>query len=164
MYNLDISDSVQTLCDYLASNKELNDFCKAQFNKKLTVFGGDFLRRDIPSKTECPYIILTDFRKHEGLYVERNTYQFTIYCGVSTEKLEEFETDTGVVIPDVYDVCSKFMTLIQKVLNERDNYNRPIATIDTNGAFPVMGTHWAGRLVVKLAIEQNIGMNHQETI
>ena len=31
MYNLDISDSVQKLCDYLATNKELNDFCKEQF-------------------------------------------------------------------------------------------------------------------------------------
>ena len=65
----------------------------------------------------------------------------------------------------MYDVCAKFMTLIQKVLNERNNYNRPIATIDTNGAFPVMGTHWAGRMVIKLAIEPTIGrQNYKETI
>lgn len=160
MQNVDGADGLLSIAKYLKDDGAIIDFCKYQFDKELTVAVGDLPRLKIPTVKETPYIVLTDFAKKEGLNIEFNNYKFNLYVGVGSDKVE-YVDDNGILIPDLYDVGSHFMTLIQDELNKRRNYDRPISSLITDGPYPVdpAGKHWAGRMTINLRINTTIGGN-----
>jgi hypothetical protein len=165
LQNLDISETLLNLGVYLKTNKNINDFCRTQFTKELKVYAGDFLRKDIPEVKDCPYIVLTDFKKKEGQNIEFCEYKVTVFLGVGSDKLEYVE-EQGVIIPDIYDVGAKLMTLIEQEFNNPEERNRPISRIDTSGLYPLnpAGTHWVGRMDIAFRIYQTLGTTYQEEL
>lgn len=167
MQNTDISDSVLRLAKFIKNDADVVQFCADNFpDKTLTVYAGDMLRRDIPSDSECPYVVLTDFQiEKEGQNIESCDYSFSLYVGVSTDKMEYVEED-GVLMPDVYDVCAKFMTLLKEIFNDPAKRPRPISKVSSRGPFPVSpsGGHWVGILDITLRIYQAIGTSYNEEL
>lgn len=164
MQNLDISDSLLKLGKYIKQNENIVEFCHDHMNKDLKVFVGDLLRRDIPAVNDCPYVVITDWFKKEGQNVEFCAYRATMYIGVATDELYYAEQD-GVIIPDIYDVGAKLMTLIEQELNSEQR-NRPLAICEVDSPVPITadGRHWQGRMKIELRIYQAMGSCYQEEL
>lgn len=166
LQNLDISDSLLELGRYLKHNKEIDDFCITQCNKHLKVYIGDFLRKDIPTAEDTPYIVLTDFRKLEGQNVEFCTYSLDLYVGIGSNNIVTVELEEDITMPDLYDLTVKLMNLLQKVINDKEYRNRPISRIRTSGAYPIssLGNHWVGKLEIEWRIYQTLGTQYTEEL
>ena len=158
--NLDISETVLSICNYLASNSEIASFCQENFQKGVKVIAGEVTRNKIPKKGDAPYIVLYDFKKKEGNNIEWAGYTCVISIGISAQKDEEYiGINNNVYILDAYDVLSKFMNLIEEVLIKREG--DPIATCNSMGPYPESpdGTHWVGFLEAGWRIYQAMGGN-----
>lgn len=164
MQNLDISDALIRLGKKLSKDSDIADFCNEQFKKAVTVFVGDTLRSQEPTFDKTPYIVITDFQKQEGQNVEFCSYSFTIYVGVGGEKSELVEDENGLLMPDLFDVGAKFMTLIEAVLNDPKKNLRPCSKVNTAGPFPLdpAGRHWLGKMQISKRIYQHVGTSYQE--
>ena len=98
LQNLDISDTLIELGKFLKNDSAIQEFCEDNFSQELKVFVGDFTRKTIPSVKDCPYIVLTDFKKKEGQNIEFCSYGVTAYIGVSANEetfvdVDEEETE-----------------------------------------------------------------------
>lgn len=164
MQNLDISDGLIRLGKKLKNDKDISDFCREQFGKTVTVFVGDTLRSQEPTLNRTPYIVITDFRKQEGQDIEFCPYSFTIYVGVGGEKSELVEDENGLLMPDLFDVGAKFMTLIEDVLNDPSKNLRPCSKVNTAGPFALdpAGKHWLGKMEIVKRVYQHLGTSYQE--
>lgn len=96
LQNLDISDTLIELGKFLKNDSEITEFCEENFSQELKVYVGDFTRKTIPTVKDCPYIVLTDFRKKEGQNIEFCNYGVTAFIGVSADE----ETFVDVDEPD----------------------------------------------------------------
>lgn len=165
LQNLDVSDSLIKLGVYLKTSERIKAFCKDQFGKEISIYAGDFLRKDIPDERKTPYIVMTDFRKKEGQNIEFCDYEITFFVGVSCKKVEWIE-ESGIIMPDVFDVGAKLMTLIEDDLNDETKRERPISKVIAHAPYPInpTGTHWVGDMVVTFRIYQTMGTNYQEDL
>lgn len=150
---------------YLKTSERLIAFCKDQFNKEFKVYAGDFVRKDIPDERDTPYIVMTDFRKREGQNIQFCDYDITFFVGVSCKEMTWIEED-GVLMPDIYDVGAKFMTLIEDELNNPHRRERPISQVIAHAPYPInpTGTHWVGDMTVTFRIYQTLGTKYQEDL
>lgn len=194
LQNLDISDTLIELGKFLKNDSDIQTFCEENFSQELKVFVGDFTRKTIPSVKDCPYIVITDFKKKEGQNIEFCSYGATLFVGVSaneetfvdvdeeetnetsdetndnteeeTNETEETsdETAPSVYMLDVYDVAAKFMTLIENVFNDKNKRYRPLSRCDTDGPYPLDTKHWTGRMDLVWRIYQTLGTTYQEEL
>ena len=74
LQNLDISETLISLGNFLQNDSAIQDFCMDHFGEPIKVYVGDFVRKTIPTSADCPYIVLTDFKKKEG------QPSFLFYC------------------------------------------------------------------------------------
>lgn len=162
LQNLDISDTLLALGRDLLQNQNIINFCQTNFNKALRVFVGDFIREQIPTVGDCPYIVLTDFKKKEGQNIEFCEYNVTAFVGVAMNNPDYAEQD-GVVIADIFDVGAKLMTLIEEELNSPTR-NRPLSKVNTDGPFPIVPKHWVGKMDLSFRIYQTLGTDYQEEL
>lgn len=162
LQNLDISETLIRLGAFIRDDNDIQEFAEEHFGKALKIFVGDFSRKVIPVVTDCPYIVLTDFKKKEGQHIEFCEYRLTAFIGVSAD--ETFVDEHGVLMPDVYDVGAKFMTLIETIFNDENKRNRPLARCDTEGPYPLDTKHWVGRMELTWRIYQTLGTDYQEEL
>lgn len=162
LQNLDISDSLIKLGAFIRDDHAVQEFMEEQFGKDLKIFVGDFTRKTIPVVADCPYIALTDFKKKEGQNIEFCEYRVTAFIGVSAD--ETFVEEHGILMPDVYDVGAKFMTLIETIFNDKNKRYRPLSKCDTEGPYPLDAKHWVGKMELTWRIYQTLGTNYQEEI
>jgi hypothetical protein len=163
--NTDIADAQLRIADYLLTDTNIIDFCNTQFGKAPTVYAMDMRRKFIPTVKDCPYIVVYNFKKLEGMHVDFARYTATIVIGVSGDSNKELaKDDKGVIFDDTSDVCAKFMTLVQGVLNNYNDKTRPLSRCESNGPGPVEtdGSHWVGFLNVQWRIFQTLGTNTEE--
>ena len=163
LQNLDISDTLISLGVFLKNDLLVQDFCDEHFAKGLRVFVGDFTRKTIPNVADCPYIVLTDFKKKEGQNIEFCEYSVTAFVGISADDESVIDAD-GVTMMDVYDVGAKFMTLLEKIFNDKRKRNRPLSRCDTDGPYPLDVKHWVGKMDMTWRIYQTLGTTYQEEL
>ena len=192
LQNLDISDTLVNLGRFILNDTDIQEFCSENFTEDLSVYVGDFTRKTIPNATDCPYIVLTDFKKKEGQNIEFCEYYVTAFVGMSTDVLVEETTDEtddtentesetteteeteeteetvveedGVVMLDIYDVGAKFMTLIESIFNDKNKRNRPLSRCETDGPYPLDVKHWVGKMELTWRIYQTLGTTYQEEL
>lgn len=167
LQNLSIKDAIVSIGVLLKTDAEIRAFCTTRFNKPYPkVMVGDMTRRDIPDGRDAPYIVITDFQKQEGQNIEFCQYEFTIWVGVSADENQISDDYEDVEILDLYACCADLMTLIEKVLNDPRNNNRPCSKVNTSGPFPIdpAGNHWVGKLKVNKRIYQTLGTKYQEDL
>ena len=92
LQNLDISNTLVALGEFIKNDTDIQSFCEENFTEDLSVYVGDFTRKTIPTAANCPYIVLTDFKKKEGQNIEFCEYHTTAFVGVSVDVLTEDET------------------------------------------------------------------------
>ena len=163
LQNLDISDTLISLGTFLKNDPAIQEFCESHFSDELTIYVGDFTRKTIPTVKDCPYIVLTDFKKKEGQNIEFCSYGVTAFVGVSADDEVFVEVD-GVIMPDVYDVGAKFMTLIEAVFNDKAKRYRPLSRCETDGPYPLDVKHWVGKMELTWRIYQTLGTTYQEEL
>ena len=167
LQNLDISNTLIELGNFLKGDSAIQEFCDDNFSQELKVYVGDFTRKTIPSVKDCPYIVITDFKKKEGQNIEFCSYGATLFVGVSANEETFVELENGqddVYLLDVYDVTAKFMTLIENVFNDKTKRNRPLSRCDTDGPYPLDTRHWTGRMDLVWRIYQTLGTTYQEEL
>ena len=162
LQNLDISDTLIGLGNFLKNDSAIDAFCNDNFSQELKIYVGDFTRKTIPTVADCPYIVLTDFRKKEGQNIEFAEYKVTAFIGVSAD--ESVVDVEGIEMMDAYDVCAKFMTLLETVFNDKTKRNRPLSRVDTDGPYPLDTKDWTGRLDLTWRIYQTLGTTYQEEL
>ncbi len=162
LQNLDISDTLIKLGVFIRNDRAVQEFVEQHFGQSLTVYAGDFTRKIIPTVANCPYVALTDFKKKEGQNIEFCDYTLTAYIGVAAD--ETFVEDHGILMPDVYDVGAKFMTLIETIFNDREKRDRPLARCQTEGPYPLDAKHWVGKMELTWRIYQTLGTTYQEEL
>lgn len=162
LQNLDISDTLLSLGTFLKNDAAIQEFCSQHFDNELAIYVGDFTRKTIPSSGNCPYIVLTDFKKREGQNIEFCDYYATAFIGVSSD--ESVVDVDGIMMPDVYDVGAKFMTLIEAVFNDKTKRNRPLSKCSTDGPYPLDVKHWVGKMELAWRIYQTLGTTYQEEL
>ena len=162
LQNLDISDTLIKLGAFIRDDKDVMEFIEKNFDRQLKLYAGDFTRKIIPTISDCPYVALTDFRKKEGQNIEFCDYQVTAYIGVAAD--EAFIEEHGVLMPDVYDVGAKFMTLIEAIFNDKNKRCRPLSRCETEGPYPLDAKHWVGKMELTWRIYQTLGTNYQEEL
>lgn len=162
LQNLDISDTLISLGDFLKKDADIQEFCGEHFVEPLKVYVGDFVRKTIPTSADCPYIVLTDFKKKEGQNIDFCEYNVVLLVGVSSDE-SMVEVDS-VLMLDVYDVGAKFMTLIESVFNDKTKRYRPLSRCDTDGPYPLDVKHWVGKMDLTWRIYQTLGTTYQEEL
>ena len=162
LQNLDISDTLLALGSFIKNDNLIQEFCNQHFDNELSVYVGDFARKTIPSAADCPYIVITDFKKKEGQNIEFCDYYATVYIGVTSD--ESVVDVDGVLMPDVYDVGAKFMTLLETIFNDKNKRNRPLSRCETDGPYPLDVRHWVGRMELTWRIYQTLGTTYQEEL
>ena len=157
--NIDISNAMIDIGNYLKDNPNIKAFCQEQFGKELTVIVGATLRRQLPGHDKTPYVHFYNFDKREGVDVEWCRYRGNILVGVGTGANNDFVEDGGVYILDAYDVTTKLMNLIIKELNDYKEKSRPLSTVETEGPDPIEadGSVWAGFLNCTWRVYQSMG-------
>ena len=163
LQNLDISDTLIQLGKFLKEDADIQEFCNEHFSQELKVFVGDFTRKTIPTVKECPYIVLTDFKKKEGQNIEFCSYGVTAFIGISADETY-VDVDGELYMLDVYDVGAKFMTLIEAVFNDKNKRYRPLSRCDTDGPYPLDTRHWVGHMGLVWRIYQTLGTTYQEEL
>lgn len=163
LQNLDISDTLIELGNFIKNDEAVQEFCENHFAQELKIFVGDFARKHIPVAADCPYIVLNDFRKKEGQNIEFCDYYATAFIGVSADDTEYVDMD-GVLMPDVYDVGAKFMTLIETIFNDKTKRNRPLSRCETLGPYPLDVRHWVGEMRLTWRVYQTLGTTYQEDL
>ena len=162
LQNLDISDTLISLGNFLKEDEAIQEFCEDHFDESLKVYVGDFVRKTIPTSADCPYIVLTDFKKKEGQNIEFCEYQVVLLVGLTSD--EALVNVEDVLMLDVYDVGAKFMTLIEDVFNDKTKRNRPLSRCETDGPYPLDVKHWVGRMNLTWRIYQTLGTTYQEEL
>ena len=162
LQNLDISDTLLSLGAFIKNDTEVQEFCEQHFDNELSIYVGDFARKTIPSAADCPYIVITDFKKKEGQNIEFCDYYATAYIGVTSD--ESVVDVDGVLMPDVYDVGAKFMTLLETIFNDKAKRNRPLSRCETDGPYPLDVRHWVGKMELTWRIYQTLGTTYQEEL
>jgi len=164
LQNLDISDTLIALGSFIKEDSAVQDFVTDSFETgtELKVYVGDFTRKTIPTAADCPYIAITDFRKKEGQNIEFCDYRATLYVGVASD--DTFVEDDDVLMPDVYDLGAKFMTLLETIFNDKTKRNRPLSRCETDGPYPLDTKHWVGRMELTWRIYQTLGTDYQEEL
>ena len=162
LQNLDISDTLLSLGAFIKNDEAVQEFCGQNFDNELSVYVGDFARKTIPSAADCPYIVITDFKKKEGQNIEFCDYYATAYIGVTSD--ESVVDVDGVLMPEVYDVGAKFMTLLESIFNDKTKRNRPLSRCETDGPYPLDVRHWVGKMELTWRIYQTLGTTYQEEL
>ena len=162
LQNLDISDTLVNLGLFIKNDRDIQEFCSQHFDNELSIYVGDFTRKTIPSAADCPYIVITDFKKKEGQNIEFCDYYATAYIGVTSD--ESVVDVDGILMPDVYDVGAKFMTLIEAIFNDKTKRNRPLSRCETDGPYPLDVKHWVGKMELTWRIYQTLGTTYQEEL
>lgn len=164
--NADIMDIALKIGGYLKTNPNILDFIKEQFGKEeIQVRVGEMLHVQLPVAEDTPYLVLFDWRKREGIHVEFCVYSCKIAIGVGAGARPNFVVDdNGVMFLDAYDVSHKFAQLIISEINNRDDNNRPLAIVETRGAYPIEpdGSHWNIVLECSWRVYQTMGFNQEE--
>ena len=162
LQNLDISDTLISLGNFLKNDAAIQEFCEDHFDEPLKIYVGDFVRKTIPSSADCPYIVLTDFKKKEGQNIEFCEYLVVLLVGLTSDEAL-IEVDDLLML-DVYDVGAKFMTLIEDVFNDKTKRNRPLSRCETDGPYPLDVKHWVGKMDLTWRIYQTLGTTYQEEL
>lgn len=162
LQNLDISDTLISLGNFLKNDSAIQEFCGDHFNESLKIYVGDFARKTIPTAADCPYIVITDFAKKEGQNIEFCDYKAVLFVGLSSD--ETLVSVDDVLMLDVYDLGAKFMTLIEDVFNDKAKRNRPLSRCETVGPYPLDVKHWVGRMDLTWRIYQTLGTTYQEEL
>ena len=162
LQNLDVSDTLLSLGEFIKNDNLIQEFCEQHFGNELSIYVGDFTRKTIPSAADCPYIVFTDFTKKEGQNIEFAEYKTTAFIGVTSD--ESVVVVDGILMPDVFDVGAKFMTLIETVFNDKEKRNRPLSRVDTSGPYPLDVRHWVGKMDLTWRIYQTLGTTYQEEL
>ena len=162
LQNLDISDTLISLGNFLKNDAAIQEFCEDHFDEPLKIYVGDFVRKTIPSSADCPYIVLTDFKKKEGQNIEFCEYRVVLLVGLTSDEAL-IEVDDLLML-DVYDVGAKFMTLIEDVFNAKTKRNRPLSRCETDGPYPLDVKHWVGKMDLTWRIYQTLGTTYQEEL
>lgn len=164
--NADLMEIALKVAKYLKSNERIKEFVAEQFEaKELQVRVGEMLHVQLPTVEDTPYIVLFDWRKREGTSIEFCVYSCKIAIGVGKGARPEFVVDDdGVMFLDAYDVSQKFAQLVINEINNRDDKNRPLAVVETKGAFPIEpdGSHWTIMLDCSWRVYQTMGFNQEE--
>lgn len=164
--NVDLMEAAASLADYIKGNAEVNAFIQEQFQTEtLNVFIGDMLHTQIPRAEQTPYIVLFNWEKREGTDIEFAKYTCTIAIGIGCGSRPDFvQTDGGSNVIDAYDVSSKFAQLIINVINNRNNKNRPLSSVEQKGPYVIDadGGHWGTLLDCQWRIYQTMGFNQEE--
>lgn len=150
---------------FLKNNYNIKEFVQEQFKAEINVFVGEMLHSQIPIAENTPYIALYDFRKKEGIHIEYCTYSCKIEIGVGKGVRNDFvEDENGVLFLDAYDVSQQFSQLVISEINNRNDKNRPLAIVETRGAFPIEpdGSHWVISLECSWRVYQTMGFNIEE--
>ena len=162
LQNLDISDTLISLGNFLKSDAAIQEFCEDHFNESPKIYVGDFARKTIPTSADCPYIVITDFVKKEGQNIEFCDYKAVLFVGLSSD--ETLVSVDDILMLDVYDLGAKFMTLIEDVFNDKTKRNRPLSRCETSGPYPLDVKHWVGRMDLTWRIYQTLGTTYQEEL
>ena len=163
--NANLMDIALKIGGYLKNNEHIKEFVAEQFQNELQVRVGEMLHVQLPTVEDTPYIVLYDWRKREGTHIEFCVYSCNIAIGVGKGARPEFIVDdNGVAFLDAYDVSHQFAQLIINELNNRDDKNRPLAVVETKGAFPIEpdGSHWVITLECSWRVYQTMGFNTEE--
>lgn len=163
LQNLDISDTLLAIGNFVKNDAAVQEFCENHFENELKIFVGDFARKNIPVAADCPYIVFTDFRKKEGQNIEFCDYYATAFIGVSADDTSYVDVD-GVLMPDIFDVGAKFMSLIETIFNDKTKRNRPLSKCETSGPYPLDVRHWVGEMRLTWRIYQTLGTTYQEEL
>lgn len=163
---INLMDVGYTIAHYLRDNEKVKSFCEEQFGAQPKFIVGPTTRQQIPTRADCPYIVIADMQKREGLRRAVNGYvEYTahLYVGVSTTTREITESD-HVYANDGADVCSMFMEVIEEQLNERADRSRPLdqAEVSVLGAIETDGSHWVGEMNLRWQFPQSINTNYME--
>ena len=162
LQNLDVSDTLLSLGEFIKNDNLIKEFCEQHFDNELSIYVGDFTRKTIPSSGDCPYIVLTDFTKKEGQNIEFAEYKTTAFIGVTSD--ESVVDVDGILMPDVYDVGAKFMVLLETIFNDKEKRNRPLSRCETSGPYPLDVKHWVGKMELTWRIYQTLGTTYQEEL
>lgn len=160
LQNLDMADIFITLGDYLQNNENIKEFCADHFGKELTVKLGAVLENEELDVTDCPYILILDGGKTEGLAVNPCTYNMLVDAGIATAEFATFITDSGSIMHEGYDLINKFLTLLQTEINKLRIINE--ITVTVSGAMNTNGSHWAGVMELSFEVEQIQGTKIQQ--
>ena len=163
--NANLMEIALKIGGYIKNNNNIQDFVREQFNSELLVRVGETLHFQFPTGDETPYVVLYDWRKREGTHIEFCVYSCDIAIGVGRGARPDFvEDDNCVQFLDCYDVAHQFAQLVISEINNRDDKNRPLAVVETIGAFPIEpdGSHWVINLNCSWRIYQTMGFNIED--
>lgn len=164
--NVDLMDAAEKIASCVKTDNDILEFVYEQFGTNtLNVYVGDMLRTQIPTKKETPYIVFYDWKKREGTDIEFAKYECNVAIGVGCGAREDFvETESGVLFLDAYDVSVKFTQLVIDVINNRDDKNRPLSSVEVSAPVVVDtdGGHWGTILHCTWRIYQTMGFNQEE--
>lgn len=164
LQNLDISETLIQLGVFIKKHESVREFCYEHFGKELTVFVGDFTRKNVPDIKNCPYIVLTDFKKKEGQDVDFCAYEVKLFIGAKDETEVRVETEDGIIIQDIYDLIAKFENLLQAIFNDPKKRNRPLSRCEVKDPVPLDAEHWIGIMELTWRIYQTLGTSYQEEL
>lgn len=164
--NTDLMEAAIKVAECVKTSSEIKDFILEQFNTdNLNVYIGDMLRNQLPDASKTPYVVFYDWNKREGLDIEFCKYTCSIAIGVGSGARPDFVySDEDVMFLDAYDVSNKFTQLIIDVINNRNDKQRPLSSVEVKAPVVVDsdGGHWGTIVDCTWRIYQTMGNNQEE--